>query len=423
MHANADYLISRGWQYKESRNELTGKCPHRDHNDKNPSFGMNSNTGQFKCFSCGFKGSSLVSLMIGVEGITYQEAMDRLYDSRPVELEVSDRTIYNDIMTESQKWFTSAIKAQREPLKTCAYNAREYLRKRGITDDIITKYNIGYSHDGVVQYLSKKGLYNEACKHTQFISENNAYICGNRITVPVYHRNVLIGFSMRALDAKAERKYLNLINPSLYPSSEWFFNLDNCKGDTLLLTEGVFDAIAVDGAAMLGTSLSPDRIALLHKYKNIYLLFDNDAGGWKAIEDFYFYSKGVLTKSVVKVCDLSCDPDECADSIPAYLEKAIPITHWVARRTASHRNPEVMCNEVRRTRDRADSCYEMNDIERRLLDQYLLVECALVRFSPKLWGGDGEWTRAWSEMALAIEKMTGIPFKGVNDGNERKDNE
>lgn len=422
MHANVDYLLSKGWQYKESRGELTGKCPNRDHKDKNPSFGINSSTGQFKCFSCGFKGSSLVTLMMGVEGLSREEASDRVFGTMEVELEVSDKTIYNGIMTEAQRWFTSAIKAQKEPLKTSAYNAREYLRTRGITDDIIAKYNIGYSHDNIVKYLSGKGMYNELSRLTQFLADGS-YICGDRITVPVYNRNVLIGFSMRSLNKKADRKYLNLINADLYPSKKWFFNLDNCTTDTLLLTEGVFDAIAVNGAAMLGTALSPERLELLYRYKNIYLLFDNDAGGWKAVEDFYFYSKGILTKSVVKVCNLPCDPDECVDSIGTYVDNALPITHWIARRTASHRNPEVMCNEVRRIHERADNCYEMNEIERKLLDQYLLVECALMRFSPKLWGGDGEWSRAWSEMALEVEKMTGIKFTGVQDGNKREDNQ
>ena len=410
-HPNVIYLATRGWQGKEARGNILGNCPHRDHPDKHPSFSINAMTGQFKCFSCGFKGNSLVTLMMGVEGISIDEARDKVYGVKDISLEDTPRDTYLSIMEHTQKWFAAAIKAKKEPLSVLARNARTYLNNRGVTDQLIDKYGIGLSQEGVVQYLAKKGLYQDLFKLTQFIAEGS-YICGDRVTVPVIYRGKVIGFSMRTL-VNDDRKYLTLVNADLFPSHQWFFNLDNVTGDTVIVTEGVFDAIATGGVAMLGTALSPDRIALLYRFKNIYLMFDNDAGGWKAVEDFFFYSRGILPHSVVKVCDMPKDPDEITGGYQLYMNKALPITHWIARKMAQHKDPEVMCNEVRRIRERADNTYEMNDVEKALLDQYLLTECALMRFAPKLWGGDKEWSRAWSEMVLEVERITGIKYAGI----------
>jgi len=413
MHANIEYLLTQGWKGKESRGQMTGSCPHRDHKDKNPSFSINEMTGAFNCFACKFRGASLVTLMMGVEGLSYDQAREKVYGpADTLEIEETPQTTYGLIMSHCDTWFRAALRAKKEPLATHAKAARQYLNARRVTDEMMDSYGMGLSGDGVVPYLSKHGLFNETQNLTAMLTDNT-FICGNRVTVPVTHRGKTIGFSMRTLDPKNQRKYLNLINPDLYPCHRWFFGLDRAQGDSVYVTEGVFDAIAVGGIAMLGTTLSPERIALLHRFKTIYLMFDNDAGGWKAVEDFFFFSRGVVPKSVVMVCDLPKDPDEIGDSIGYYVETAIPITHWIARHAAKAMNPEALCNDVRRLLERAESCYEMNDIEKELLKQYVLTECVINRFAPKLWGGSSEWTEAWSKMCLTVEEITGIPFRGV----------
>lgn len=400
MHDNILYLESHGWKRTGGRNgQSTGKCPHRDHTDKHPSFSINESSGGFKCFSCGFKGNSLVTLMMGVEGISYEQARERCY-GEVISLEPTAKDAYHAMLDDCQKWFRSAINAQKEPLCYTAEIARQYLAKRKVESD-----TIGLSTGAVVKYLSKQGHFDTLNKTAMM--DGGVYICGDRVTIPITHRNRIIGFSMRSLDKNSRAKYLNMVDTDLYPYNKWMFGLDDQKSDTVYVTEGVFDAIAVGGVALLGTNLSPERISLLHRFKNIYLLFDNDAGGWKAVEDFYFYSRGMLPNSVVKVVNLPCDPDECAN-VSYYVNTAMGIIQWVARHASRIRPAEAMVNEVQRIKRRADECYEMDDVERVCLNEFLVVECAMSLFYPGLLGSP--WSGAWSEMCQHVEKVTGVGF-------------
>jgi DNA primase catalytic core len=416
MHDNLAYLYSRGWQQTGGKGgQLTGKCPHRDHDDKHPSFSISEVTGAFRCFSCGFKGQAPTTLMMGVEGISYEQARERAYGAT-ISLEPTRRDAYHALMDDCQKWFHAALRATKEPLATTAKTANNYLKQRGVDCE---SYEVGLSTGLIVKYISKQGHF-DALRQTPMLSEEGTYICGDRVTVPITKDNRVIGFSMRSLDKAAKsHKYLNLIDTELYPYHKWLFNLDKHTGDTVRVTEGVFDAMAVGGVALLGTNLSPERISLLHRYKTIYLLFDNDAGGWKAVEDFYFMSRAVLPHSIVKVCDLPRDPDECRENIGLYEKDACCIAQWLARKASRVRPLGAMVNEVKRLKSRADDCYDLDDVERIMLNELLVVECAMSLFAPKLYGGEKEWSAAWSEMCRIVEKETGVSFfSGVRVGTD-----
>ena len=417
MHDNILYLERMGWKATGGRNgQLHGRCPHRDHADKNPSFSINEVSGAFKCFSCGWKGQSAVTLMMGVEGISYEQAREKVYGT-DISIEPTDRDAYLSVMSDCDRWYRAALRARQEPLASVVKPVLGYLADRRVSID---EFGIGYSGSQIIKFLSKNGHYENLKRLTPMTDDTGYYICDSRITIPITHNGQTIGFSMRSTDPDSKQhKYLNMVNTDLFPYNKWLFNLDNCKGASVRVTEGALDAMAVDGVALLGTNITPERVSLLHRFKEIYLLFDNDAGGWKAVEEFYFASRGTLPNSVIKVCSLPRDPDECRDSVTLYEKESLDIVHWLAR-TATRRRPTgLMVNEVRRLQKRFEEHYEISDVERVLLNDFLVVEASLSLFAPKLYGGNSKWTEAWSEMCRVVEKETGVTFfNGVKCGAE-----
>lgn len=405
MHDNLLYLYSIGWKETGDKNgQVTGRCPHRDHKDNNPSFGINSVTGKFNCFSCGFKGSSPVTLIMGCEGLSYEQARDKAYGTVNISLEPTEIDRYHAFMDECQRWFLAAINAKNPPLTHAAESARRYLAGRGVDASDV---GAGLSHANIIKYMSSRGYWDDMVSLGMIDSGN--YICGDRITIPITHNGRTIGFSMRTLGDDTRHKYLNMVNTKIYPYHKWMYGLDKCGGEHIYITEGVFDAIAVGGAALLGTAISAERASLLHKYKKIFIMFDYDLGGWKAVEEFFFASRGMLPKSEIYVCDIPCDPDE-TNQLKMYVDQSVSILHWMARRASRVKPIESMLCEVRRLSKRVSDCPEIGQIEAAMFNSLLYTECLMSYFAPVLYGGDGEWSRSWSELCLEMERSTGVDF-------------
>ena len=151
MHDNINYLYNVGWKYKEEKhNELKGRCPSHNHNDKTPSFSINKETGEFNCFSCEMQGKSLISLMMYVENISKEEAIKSL-NPEPY------KNIYKDIMDFCH--YVITYKGERPPsIKHARRCVAEDLKKRNLHGSVVSKYKIGYSHNNLIKNLLKKSL-------------------------------------------------------------------------------------------------------------------------------------------------------------------------------------------------------------------------------------------------------------------------
>ena len=107
-----------------------------------------------------------------------------------------------------------------------------------------------------------------------------------RIIIPVYYQGKLLSWTGRSILSKVKLKELNIpryknlsIEKSVKNIKELFFNIDNCKSDTVVLTEGAFDVLRFDGNAIcsMGTELTESQITLLsNRFRKIFILFDNE---------------------------------------------------------------------------------------------------------------------------------------------------
>lgn len=117
-----------------------------------------------------------------------------------------------------------------------------------------------------------------------------------RIIIPVYYQGQLLSWTGRSILSKEKLKQLDIpryknlsIEKSVKNIKELFFNIDNCKSDTVVLTEGVFDVLRFDGNAIcsMGTELTESQINLLaSRFRKIFILFDNEPEAQKKARKF-----------------------------------------------------------------------------------------------------------------------------------------
>ena len=283
-----------------------GLCPF--HNEKTPSFTVSPAKGIFKCFGCG-KGGNSVNFIMEHENLTYPEALKWLakkYNIDVVEKEETEeekaqkdeRESMMIVSSHAQKYFTNFLWEENEGRSI----GLSYFRERGLRDDIIKKFELGYNPDGKqvftddalkagykIEFLEKTGL---TIKRDDWIRDRFA----GRVMFPIHNlAGRVIAFGGRFLkDDKKVAKYLNSPESEIYHKSKVLYGIfqakrELIKTDRCYLVEGYTDVLALHQAgienvvASSGTALTPDQIRLIKRFTpNITILYDGDEAGIKA---------------------------------------------------------------------------------------------------------------------------------------------
>ncbi len=303
---------------------LLGNCPF--HNEKTPSFTVSPAKGIYKCFGCG-KGGNSVNFIMEHETLSYPDALRYLakkYNIEIAEVEVSAEQIEIDNERESiflvsafaQKYFTEQLHHSPEGKAI----GLSYFKERGFREDIIEKFQLGYSHekwrnftDAAIDagykpdYLVRSGLTIRSEKNvtpensdeTTAITEKQVKLFdrfSGRVMFPVHNiSGRVIAFGGRILGSdKKVAKYINSPETEIYHKSNVLYGLYFAKKailakDSCFLVEGYTDVISLfqagveNAVASSGTSLTVEQIRLIHRYtKNITILYDGDNAGIKA---------------------------------------------------------------------------------------------------------------------------------------------
>lgn len=349
MHENIEYLIQRGWDYKQSKNNYVGKCPYWGHDDSNPSFSIDTVTGKFQCFSCNKGGESLVTLMMNCENLTKEEVIEKLNPDKRVR-EDWDYKRLRQTIDKAQEYMSNIVNAgsSADPIfQSITKWLRDYFSiKRKMNIDVIRRYKIGLYHISLVDYMKEEGFTDKDLKRANLLSENGLPF-HNRIMLPIISNDQVIGWSARAIKKNQEPKYLTLINTKYYPKDKFLWGYDKAKHyDEVVLTEGIFDSIKMNetghpSVCTLGTAISEENIKQLKIFKTIGLMLDSDNPGQEATESFYFKSRCVLLNNKIYVVQLSKSKDACEASEEeikmAYL-KSKPISEWYVDRNVSNKS-------------------------------------------------------------------------------------
>ena len=298
-----DVVQSRVVLKKKGQN-YWGCCPF--HNEKTPSFSVNVQKGIFKCFGCG-EGGDAITFLQKINNQSFSEVISDLAQQFGIELPTSkgNSKEYTEEKDKIKNLLNKACDYYHENLKTLpeAKKALEYLHKRGITDEIINEYKIGYSKKEYTELQSHfKSEFTPSImeKAGLTVKTEKADIIDrfrHRIMIPIRdEKSSVIAFGARAIEEGQNPKYLNSPDTVLYNKSRILYGIDIAKNkiiedDYVVIMEGYFDVISAQAAglknavASCGTALTVDHIKLIAKYsksRKIFLSFDTDSAGLKA---------------------------------------------------------------------------------------------------------------------------------------------
>jgi len=286
---------------------LLGLCPF--HGEKTPSFTVSPAKGIFKCFGCG-KGGNAVHFIMEHEQISYYEALKflaRKYNIEFQEREFSpeEQAARNDresmflVNDFAQKHFSSTLHNHIDG-KSIGLG---YFRERGFRDDIIQKFQLGYSleqRDAFTQNALKAGYNKEYLVKTGLTLENESGLLSDRfrgrVMFPVHSLSgKVVAFGGRILKKDDKMaKYVNSPESEIYHKSTELYGIYFAKQaivrqDRCFLVEGYTDVISMHQSgienvvASSGTSLTPGQIRMIHRFtENVTVIYDGDAAGIKA---------------------------------------------------------------------------------------------------------------------------------------------
>ena len=282
-----------------------GLCPF--HDDKTPSFMVSPSKQICKCFACG-EGGTAINFLMKHEQITYPEALRWLAKKYNIEIEEkelteeekkeqSDRESMFIVNEWAMKYFQDLLKNDPDGIAI----GKQYFRSRGIRDDIIEKFNLGYAlskRDALATAAQKAGYQVEYLEKTGLCIRNERGVYdryAGRVIFPWLNvSGKVVAFGGRLLDARTkgvQQKYVNSPDSEIYHKERELYGLFQAKKaiakeDRVYMVEGYTDVIAMhqcgleNVVANSGTALSNHQIRLLRRFtQNITLLYDGDEAG------------------------------------------------------------------------------------------------------------------------------------------------
>ncbi len=342
-------VISESVRLKKAGRNYIGLCPF--HNEKSPSFSVSTQKQIYKCFGCGEAGNVITFIMKN-KNFNFIEALEYLANRVNIEFIQTDEDKQNknekDLLyklnVDAAKFFFQNLKANKK--------ANEYFLGRGITQNTINKFGLGYSLDSwrsLLNYLKSKGYKEKDIEVNGLIikSEKGNYYdrFRNRVMFPVFdYRGKVIGFGGRVLE-DTKPKYLNSPEGPIFSKGIHLYGLnfaikkDNASR-TLIIVEGYMDCIALhqygitNAVASLGTALTLQQAKLLKRYADkVIISYDADLAGQMAtLRGLDILRKVGLDVRVLTV-PKGKDPDEFirsngVDAFQKLINEALPLIDY-----------------------------------------------------------------------------------------------
>lgn len=330
-----EQLISEYVPLKRAGTNVKGLCPF--HNEKTPSFVVSKEKQIYHCFGCGASGNA-IGFVMAIENMDFLDAIEFLADKARLDLnqyldQNSQRKNYKPIQKSTKEKYTEVTRhAARFFYANLKNNekAYNYFKNRGITDQTIKTFGLGYALDewnSLMNYLAKPPYSNEDLEKVGLIikkDKGNGYYdrFRDRVIFPIIDvQGKVVGFGGRII-GDGQPKYLNSPETPIFNKSNTLYNLNLAKNTltphkTLIVVEGYMDVIALyqsgikNVVATLGTALTEQHGRLLKRYADeIIIAYDSDEAGQKATKRSVDILEPVGLKVKVLLLSEGLDPDE-----------------------------------------------------------------------------------------------------------------
>ncbi len=320
-------VIGQYVQLQKKGANYFGLCPF--HNEKSPSFSVSPSKQMYYCFGCG-AGGNVLTFIMEYENYTFQEAVKTLADragiALPEEEYTPERQKEKDLRTQLMTMHKDAAVFYVHSLKRPeGAPGLAYLRKRGISDEMIRSFGLGYAGsrpDTLYRYLKQKGYSDEILRESGLVTFREKGVTDkfwNRVMFPIMDANSrVIGFGGRVMGS-GEPKYLNSPETRIFDKSRNLYGLNAARRSRekyMLVCEGYMDVITLhqygftNAVASLGTAFTSQHGMLLKRYTDeVILTFDSDDAGQKAA----IRAIPVLKEAGLKIRVLNMSPHKDPD--------------------------------------------------------------------------------------------------------------
>ncbi len=270
-----------------------GLCPF--HSDNNPSFTVSSEKQIYKCFVCG-EGGDVVKFYRKYNNVSNQVAIEELAQKYNIKIVKNETKIHmqneHKLLNDINRFYVTTLHSTQS-----GNEAIDYLKKRGFTIDVINQFHLGYGYEQneklyeyVINKIDSENEYSVDIIDNINHFTNKRDIFKQRITIPIYDNNVIVGFGGRTLKSDSI-KYLNSKDSKIFNKNKILFNFDQAlkmsPDNSLIVVEGFFDVIKAyqnnikNVIGLMGTSFTSDHIKKMKQknIKTIFLALDTDNAG------------------------------------------------------------------------------------------------------------------------------------------------
>jgi len=344
-------IIGEKVTLKKAGRHYKGLCPF--HSEKTPSFIVSPERQSYKCFGCGESGD-VFSFLEKYEGMSFLESLETLAKRVGITIESYRPTVQDsrkkrllaamDLASEYYHFLLTKHESGEE--------AREYLKKRGISNEAIKQFKLGWAPNtwrNVSEFLiKKKGYKTEELEEAGMVipsgGENFYDRFRGRVMFPLRdQRGIVVGFSGRTLSGDVkEAKYINSPETMIYSKSKMLYGLwENReyirKENKAVLVEGELDTIPSWQAgekavvAIKGSAFTEEQARLIARYtKNILMALDADAAGQEAIKRAVNIAENIDMSIRVVQIEGGKDPGDVATNNPKAWREMVKgaVMYW-----------------------------------------------------------------------------------------------
>ncbi len=294
-------VIEQYLQLKKSGSSYKACCPF--HEEDTPSFMVSDKKQIFKCFGCG-KGGNVIQFVKDIERISFFEAAEKLAaragivlnkQQKGSEKKSSKTKLLHQVYELAKDYYCDNLKKFGDPVN-------EYLKERGISPEIVAKFEVGYSLNsasGLFNYLKKNSI------NEQILMESGLFIktqygmsdlFRERVIFPIHSASGnIVAFGGRVLNKNQPGgKYVNSPTTPVYTKGNELYGFHHSKNEigkkkSVIITEGYLDFFRLydngftNSVAALGTAVTEKQIKMLARFAdNFYMMLDADLAGVKA---------------------------------------------------------------------------------------------------------------------------------------------